>query len=261
MKTSSYRPESCVAVLIAALVILAAIVAPPPAARAAAVNLLVNGDLAKGSEHQPDDWRTEAWLNDPDAFSYDWTHPAAGGPGELKVTALKANDARWMQALSLQPGWYHITAEVRTEKVGTQATGASVSIMEDGIMSADIRGTSGWQPVGLYMKVGGQGADVQIALRVGGFGSLNTGTAYFRNARVEKIAAPPAGAAQVYDLAAIRKAAEPLPIGQPITLVAVFVILGVISAYGWWMFGVEEPLRKPTQPNRAERRAQARRAR
>ena len=260
MPTSSYNRSFCAA-FIATLAIMLSVIALSPRARAAVANLLVNGDLAKGSEHQPDDWRTEAWLNDPDAFVYDWTHPAAGGPGELKVTALKANDARWMQALSLQPGWYHITAEVRTVNVGTQATGASVSIMEDGIMSADVRGTTGWQPAGLYMKVGGQGADVQVALRVGGFGSLNTGTAYFRNARVEKIPAPPAGAAQVYDLAAIRKAAEPLPIGQPITLVAVFVILGVVAAYGWWMFGVEEPLRKPIQPNRAERRAKARRAR
>ncbi len=260
MTPSSYHQESCAATLLAALAIILSIIAPSPV-RAASANLLVNGDLSKGSEHQPDEWRTEAWLNDPDAFAYDWTHPAAGGPGELKVTALKANDARWMQSLSLQPGWYHITAEVRTENVGTQATGATVSIMEDGIMSADIRGTTGWQPIGLYMKVGAKGADVQVALRVGGFGSLNTGTAYFRNARVEKIVAPPAGAAQVYDLAAIRKASEPLPIGQPITLVAVFVILGVVSAYGWWMFGVEEPIRKPTLPNRAERRAQARRAR
>lgn len=138
MTPSSYQKRSCGAILIAALAVLLMLSARSPA-RAAATNLLVNGDLSKGSEHQPDDWRTEAWLNDPDAFSYDWTHPDAGGPGELKVVALKANDARWMQALSLQPGWYHITAEVRTENVGTQATGASVSIMEDGIMSADIR--------------------------------------------------------------------------------------------------------------------------
>ncbi|MGH7778385.1 MAG: hypothetical protein ACREQR_00955 [Candidatus Binataceae bacterium] len=237
-----------------AILLLAGIAAPSIAC--AGQNLLVNGDLAKGSEHQPDEWRTEAWLNDPNAFAYDWTHPAAGGPGELKVAALRANDARWMQQLTLKAGWYHITAEVRTESVGTQATGASVSVMEDGIMSADIRGTSGWQPVGLYLKVGDRGADVQIALRVGGFGSLNTGTAWFRNVRAEKIAAPPAGAAQTYDLAAIRKAAQPLPEGKPITLVATFVILAVVAAYGWWMFGVEQPIRKDPGPNRAERRRQ-----
>ncbi|HVA81876.1 MAG TPA: hypothetical protein VNF29_13195 [Candidatus Binataceae bacterium] len=234
--------------------------AAPAVARAAA-NLLLNGDLSKGSESQPDHWRTEAWLNDPAAFAYDWTHPAGGAPGQLKVAALKPNDARWMQSLTLAPGWYHISAEVRTVNVGTQATGATVSIMEDGVMSADVRGNTGWQPVGFYLKVGGQGADVNVALRLGGFGSLNSGTAYFRNARAERIAAPPAGASQVYDLAAIRKAAEPVPAGQPITLLAVFVILGVVAAYGWWMFGVEEPLRPAAGPNRAARRAEARRAR
>jgi dolichyl-phosphate-mannose-protein mannosyltransferase len=255
MHTRKHTPGLFAAMLAAGLAILAGALMTPRILYASA-NLLVNGDLAKGSEHQPDDWRTEAWLNDPGAFVYDWTHPAEGGPGELKVAALKANDARWMQSLTLQPGWYHITAEVRTENIGTQATGATVSVMEDGIMSADIRGTSGWQPVGLYLKVGGHGADVTVALRVGGFGSLNTGTAYFRNARVEQIAAPAAGATPVYDLLAIRKAAQPLPQGQPITLVAVFVILGVIAAYGWWLFGIEEPMRKAAGPNRAERRRQ-----
>ncbi|HUY38550.1 MAG TPA: hypothetical protein VMV13_06950, partial [Candidatus Binataceae bacterium] len=93
MQPSSYS-RNCCAQFVAALAIMLSIIVLSLPARAAAANLLVNGDLAKGSEHQPDDWRTEAWLNDPDAFVYDWTHPAAGGPGELKVTALKANDAR-----------------------------------------------------------------------------------------------------------------------------------------------------------------------
>ncbi|HUY27997.1 MAG TPA: hypothetical protein VMV27_11300 [Candidatus Binataceae bacterium] len=256
----NHTPRRFAASFAAVLAMIIAGLAAHSIARADS-NLLLNGDLSKGSESQPDHWRTEAWLNDPTAFAYDWTHPAGGGPGQLKVGALKPNDARWMQSLTLAPGWYYISTEVRTENVGTQATGATVSIMEDGIMSADIRGTSGWQPVGFYLKVGGHGADVSVALRLGGFGSLNSGTAYFRNARARKIAAPPPGAAQVYDLSAVRKAAEPAPVGQPITLVAVFAILGVVAAYGWWMFGVEEPLRPAAGPSRAARRAQARRER
>lgn len=245
---------------VAAFLVICVVTAMSSIARAGA-NLLANGDLSKGSEHQPDDWRTEAWLNDPNAFSYDWTHPAGGGPGRLIVRALKANDARWMQSLSLTPGWYHISAEVRTENVGTQATGATISIMEDGIMSADIRGTSGWQPVGLYLKVGSRGADISVALRLGGFGSLNVGTAYFRNARVEKVSAPPTGAAQVYDLAAIRKASEAIPVGSPITLVVTLALLAAVAAYGWWMFGVVAPNPVSPGPSRAERRALARRQR
>ncbi|HYK65860.1 MAG TPA: hypothetical protein VEY94_13010, partial [Patescibacteria group bacterium] len=35
-------------------------------------NLLANGNFAKGSEDQPDSWRTEAWINNPDSFQAHW---------------------------------------------------------------------------------------------------------------------------------------------------------------------------------------------
>jgi len=249
------------ALAIAAL-LLAAIMAPRRLN--AAEGVVLNGDLAKGSAEQPDNWRTEAWVNDPNAFAYGWTHPENGGPGQLEVNALKANDARWMQSLTLKPGWYHFTAQVRTEKVGEKETGATISIMEDGISSTDIKGTSDWQTVGLYMKVGGTGADVDLALRVGGFGSLNTGKAFFRDVRAEKLEAPPPSATPVFDLMAIRKAAEPVPIGHPITLVATFAVLAAVTAWGWRMFAIEEPLKVrtepvPTKPAKAATKSKSRR--
>ena len=98
-----------------------------------------------------------------------------------------------------------MSVDIRTENVGAQQSGATVSIMEDGIMSPELHGTSDWQRETLYLKVGGQGADVDVALRVGGFGSLNTGKAFFRNASLVKIAAPPPNATPTYDLQAIRQ--------------------------------------------------------
>ncbi|MBV8135646.1 MAG: hypothetical protein JO121_08415 [Deltaproteobacteria bacterium] len=215
-------------------------IAMAPCARATGANLLLNGDLAKGSEQQPDNWRTEAWVNEPAAFGYTWIHPQNEVPGQLEVNAIKPNDARWMQSLTLAPGWYHFSAEVRTENVGSKETGATISIMEDGAMSPDIRGTTGWQTVGLYLQVGGSGADIEVALRVGGFGSLNSGRAFFRNVRAEKITSPPPGATPVYDLTAIRKASEPQPVGHPVTLWATFVVLALVAYYGWRLFGSEE---------------------
>ena len=209
-------------------------------ARATEANLILNGDLAKGSEQQPDDWRTEAWVNEPAAFAYSWIHPQNGVPGQLEVNAIKPNDARWMQSLTLAPGWYHLSAEVRTENVGTKETGATISIMEDGAMSPDIRGTTGWQTVGFYLQVGASGADVEVALRVGGYGSLNSGRAFFRNVRAEKITSPPPGATPVFDLTAIRKASQPQPVGHPVTLWATFVVLALVAYYGWRLFGSEE---------------------
>ncbi len=235
----------------------------PHAAISAEANLLLNGDLAKGSGEQPDHWRTEAWVNEPDAFRYTWSHPESGGPGQLEVDALKPNDARWMQSVTLPEGWYRFSTDVRTENVGTQATGATISVMEDGAMSPDIRGTSGWQRVAFYLHVGPKGADIEVALRIGGFGSLNVGKAFFRDVQVEKVAAPPPGATPVYDLTEIRRAAQPQPVGRPITLVATFIVLGLIAFQGWRMFGAEKPARAAATaapPNvKAKSRARARR--
>ena len=223
-------------------------------------NLILNGDLTEGSEQQPDDWRTEAWVNEPAAFAYTWIHPQNEAPGQLEVNAIKPNDARWMQSLTLAPGWYHFSAEVRTENVGTKETGATISIMEDGAMSPDIRGTTGWQTVGFYLQVGATGADVEVALRVGGYGSLNAGRAFFRNVHAEKITSPPPGATPVYDLAAIRKASQPQPVGHPITLWATFVVLALVAYYGWRLFGSEEPAPTVAQaaPPRAREKPKAR---
>jgi dolichyl-phosphate-mannose-protein mannosyltransferase len=232
-------------------------------ALAADANLILNGNLAKGSGEQPDDWRTEAWVNEPDAFQYTWTHPTDSAPGQLVVNALKPNDARWMQSLTLSPGWYRFSTEVRTENVGTQQTGANISIMEDGAMSPDIRGTAGWQRISFFLKVGGNGADVELALRVGGFGSLNTGKAFFRDVVGEKLAALPPDATPVYDLMAIRKAEIPEAIGHPVTLWASFLFLALVGWYGWRLFGAPEPVaravREPLPKAKEKRKAKGRR--
>ena len=79
------------------------IVSAPPAAYAGR-NLLQNGDFAKGSGDQPDHWRTEAWINKPDAFLAHWHPSTAGQPNEVEVVNLQPDDGRWEQALTLAPG-------------------------------------------------------------------------------------------------------------------------------------------------------------
>ena len=222
-------------------------------AQGARAELLRNNDLSKGSGPQPDDWRTEAWIQEASAVAFNWTHPANGGPGELEVNALKADDARWMQSLSLSPGWYYISAEIRTEDVGAENSGATISVMEDGIMSPEIKGTTNWTRVGLYLHVGKKGADVEVALRIGGFGSLNTGRAFYRNTSVASIDAPPAAAQPTYDLEKIRESAQPAPIGKPYSLVLTYLLLIAIAYAGWYVFALEPP-----KVARAEARREAR---
>ena len=225
------------------LVFLCAILAttstPRRAFAAEPKNLLLNGDFKKGSEDQPDSWRTEAWINSPEAFQTHW-HSYTDKPSEMEVDNLQANDGRWMQPLTVPPGWYQLSVDLRTENVGAKESGASISVMEDGIMSADIHGTTNWQRVTLYLKVGGHGADIDVALRVGGFGSLNSGKAFFRNASLIAIDAPPPSATPTYDLNVIRQQAAPVPIGSPFSLVFTFAMLAGIAWVGWRIYGDDD---------------------
>ena len=70
---------------IIAMTILLIVFAIAPRARAAQ-ELLHNGDLSKGSGNQPDHWRTEAWINDPSAVTFNWTHPPTAAPANSKST-------------------------------------------------------------------------------------------------------------------------------------------------------------------------------
>jgi len=93
--------------------------------------------------------------------------------------------------------------------------------------------------VGFYLKIGSKGADLELACRVGGFGSLNTGTVTCRDIQLERVAAPPPAAPAQYnfDLDKIRKDSAEVPIGSPWTLVVTFLILIAVSALGWRTFG------------------------
>jgi hypothetical protein len=221
-------------------------------------NLLSNGDFSHGSGKSPDDWRTGGWKEDPSVTSYDWLH-SPRSEAELIVNNLQANDARWLQTLSLGPGWYYIGAEARTEDVPSNAAGASVSLDEDGINSPDLHGTGDWQRLGFYLKVGSHGADIDVALRLGGFSSLNTGHAFFRKASAVKIDALPRGASLVFDLSAIRRTLASPPVGKPWTLAAAFVLLAILGIVGWKIYGAAELAPAKAQPlppslPRAERR-------
>jgi hypothetical protein len=202
----------------------------------AAPNLLANGDFIHGSGKSPDDWRTGGWNESPSVTSYDWLHSPGSEP-ELIVTNLQPNDARWLQTLSLGPGWYYVGAEARADDVAPGAAGAYVSLDEDSINSPDLHGGAAWQRLGLYLKVGAHGADVDVALRLGGFSSLNTGRAFFRRARVIKLAVLPAGAGPVFDLGAVRRSLVAPPVGKPWTLPAVFLLLAIAAIAGWRVYG------------------------
>ncbi len=213
-------------------------------------DLVLNGDFAKGAGNVPDHWRTGGWLEGPDAASYQWSHPP-NGPGEIEVRNLKPNDARYIQTLTLSEGWFRFSAEIRTEGVPDGKTGASLSILEDGVMSADLHGNNDWKPEQFFVKVGRRGADVELACRLGGYASLNTGRALFRNVKAVGIAAPAVGDGPRFDLDTIRKQAAGPPAGRLWTLIATLIALAALATLGWVGFGFAESapaVRTPAAP-------------
>ncbi len=221
---------------IRALAIAGGILLSAYAPRAPQRNFLNNGDFRRGSGASCDGWRTDAWILDPGATTYSWIAPHAGAPAELEIDTHRDNDARWLQAVPLGPGWYHVSVEARAENASKYFTGATISALEDGIASPDLRETTDWRRIGFYLRVGARGADVDIALRLGGYMNLTRGKAFFRAARVERVSAPPPGAEPVFDLDAVRQSETSGPIGRPWSLVATFAAYALIGICGWIIF-------------------------
>ena len=241
----------------AVLCVLALVAGVAPAL--AAKNLLNNGDFRRGSGDSVDGWRTDAWILTPGTTDYRWIPPANGQPAEVEVFTHRDNDARWVQPLSLAAGWYYISVEASTRGVLPFFTGANISLLEDGVVSRSLKGDAGWTRVGFYLKVGSHGADVDVALRLGGYMNLTRGHAFFRDATVARVSGPPAGAARIYDLAAIRKADAGHPIGARWTLYATYAFLLMVAAAGWRMMEIPKKTaaarRASERPPRARKRA------
>jgi len=207
-------------------------------------NLIVNGDFSHGASDTPVGWRRLAWRNDHQT-AFRWIAPYALNPGEveIEITSAYGNDARWRQTLHLDPGWYYVAADVRTEGVGWGAIfyGATVGIAELGGTSEQVKGTTDWRRVGFSLKVPEPGTAVDITLRLGGLWAYNVGRAFFRNVTVYRVEGPIAQAGPELDLKALRSHWS----GKLWSLMAAFVVLFALAVIGWRMFDEEARRRQP----------------
>ncbi|HEX9024665.1 MAG TPA: phospholipid carrier-dependent glycosyltransferase, partial [Geobacteraceae bacterium] len=124
----------------------------------------------------------------------------------LHITSLAPDDARFVREMVVEPDTvYHFSCRVRTENVGVSARGANISVT--GILegSRDIKGSGGWQSIEFYGKTGANQRKISVTLGVGGYGSLNSGSAWFEGVKVEKMVSAPPGIKVSF--------LEPLPVG------------------------------------------------
>jgi dolichyl-phosphate-mannose-protein mannosyltransferase len=188
--------------------------------------LVKNGLLTEGADGKPKDWRNEGYAADASQLS--WTVDASG-LGVLAIDSTKPNDSRWVQTVPVSPNtWYQVTAWIRAEDVGAQAMGVYISILDTFYNSRDLRGTAPWQPVSLWIKTGSIDTTLQIACRLGGYSSLNTGRGWCTGLSLVAAGTPRAGDPFVFGAPA--PAADGAGVGGlPIAKgVAVLVVVGIL---------------------------------
>ena len=148
---------------------------------AAASNLLKNGEL--DGNGPTEGWSVLSYL--PENYSVTVTD------GIAMLSSDEPNDLRLMQSVDVEENTsYILTAEVSAQGV-MGGRGASLSIDNfsiDGcyIYSKSILGSVDWTKVELVFRTGDGQTKINVALRLGGYSELSTGTVRCRNISLEK---------------------------------------------------------------------------
>ncbi len=159
-------------------------------------NLLTNGDFSRVSDGMPESWETGMWVSSPGASYLE----AAEKDGRACVLIENAaeNDARFEQTVSVRPGsTLRLSALMMAEGCG-DGIGANLSFLGVYGSSEDFSDTGGeWRRAELYAGVPEGMREVTVCLRLGFYGSLNTGRCWFADVALEEAESVPVGAAFV----------------------------------------------------------------
>ncbi len=161
-------------------------------------NLISNGGFEAGSGGTPSGWAVGRWHWDEGVSYLSLSGDAFSGSGSVCVENAEENDARFEQAIAVEPNaCYRISCMVKAEGCQIGRAGAGISVADTFVSSDYAYDTAGeWVPLTLYGRTGPDQKSLTIMCRVGGYGSLNVGKAWFDDVEVVRIAAVPEGAVQ-----------------------------------------------------------------
>ncbi|MBS7262581.1 MAG: glycosyltransferase family 39 protein [Eubacteriales bacterium] len=158
---------------------------------AAATNLLPNPGFDAVDDGKVSGW-VEGVYNDTGVTSFCVAGGRTGGNAAC-IVSTGENDARYEKLVSVRPNTlYRISAYIKTE--GVVGTGANLSALETWACSDYVTGDSDWRYVEFYGKTDADTKEVIVALRLGYYGGLTSGTAYFDDVTMEAVGSVPGGA-------------------------------------------------------------------
>jgi predicted membrane-bound dolichyl-phosphate-mannose-protein mannosyltransferase len=177
------------------------------------------------------DWNASSGIKG--AASFKAVHGKDGAL--LQIIATTPNDARFVHELAVEPDTvYRFACRARSENVGPTTRGAGISVLDILDGSPDIKGSGNdWQSLEFYGKTGPDQHKLSVTVGIGGYGSLNNGTVWFRDVSVKKVSAVPAG----IHVAPLQPpaATAPVPAGRSRAGGAIISALGCFGVLLAWL--------------------------
>jgi hypothetical protein len=152
--------------------------------------LVSNGDFEKrinfDSLKKKDEWLKQGWIINSAVFTWNKKIGRNNSGGiSMEAAGGVPNDIAITQQIILNPTkFYRFTAWVRTENVAGGA-GANICLYGTWVKSESVTGTSVWQMISLDIPPGYD--TVTIGCRLGYWGAVSTGKAYFDDVSVEEV--------------------------------------------------------------------------
>lgn len=160
------------------------------------VNLIKNGGFETLDGDLPANWTPGRWFGDEGVSYLELSDDAYEGEHSILVENVEENDARFEQTISVLPNsTYRFSCMVKAEGCDESTNGASISFKDTFTYSDMVYDTHGqWQEVVFYGTTGPKQRELTVMLRVGGYGRLGVGKAWFDDLQVTYVKALPAGA-------------------------------------------------------------------
>ncbi len=161
-------------------------------------NVLQNGGFENvGASGVPDGWYTVSYRDTASNTLFSVSDEEAhSGTYSAKIVNANLNDARFVTVVSVEPeSMYRVSGYILVKEMDDVGNGANFALEEIYAASESVFDSDGeWQYVEWYGETDTDQTQIELGVRVGGFGAESKGTAYFDDITVEKVSTLPAEA-------------------------------------------------------------------
>jgi hypothetical protein len=157
-------------------------------------NLIKNGSFETERSGYVVQWNTEAYLNNDQSVRFFMSDKEYyDGKKSFGIANLKPNDSKIIQWVEVEPdSLYRLSCWIKAKNITGAQVGANISVLGVKGSSDSVLDTRDeWVYVEVYGKTGPAQESFAVVPRLGFYGNLVTGIAYFDDIRLEKVEKSP----------------------------------------------------------------------